>query len=617
MHVRKTDLHGGRTLAHGVFEVHETIYVCAAGCKKVAADGTARALIHRQPEVARLLLPRSTVGYDVMTLVGLARFVRFRPREEIVRDLEREHGLSLSTGEVSHLCRRFLGYLGALHEARAPELKRALAKDGGWPLHIDATAENGHGMLFCAYAGWRGWALGAWKIPTERADVILPKLRQVVARFGRPCAVMRDLGKAVTEAASDLVAGFPRKAPVLACHLHFLKDVGKDLLGAANEQLRELFRRFAVPTHLRAFTRDVGRSFGADIDAARRDVAAWLAGGDAAFHLPDGRAGMAVVRALGQWVLDYPHDGTDAGFPFDRPLLDLYRRCLRALRAIESLLWKPYDDRRVHETLERLHRIVVPVRSEVPFAAVARTLERRARLHDELRDALRLRPKASASTGRAVDAEAQQLVLRDVEREVKHLEVALRKRRPQRGPATDEREAIDTVLVHLERHGPSLWGHVIDVPRALGGGIRLVERTNVILETFWRDLKHGERHRSGRKDLSQDLEQLPAEALLAQNLTHADYVAVVAGTLEDLPRAFAQLDAEDRSCALPVRLREAASTDDGDIISASLPRADRDLVRTDVMQQRVAAEIRSRAPRWQVRQPRAGQAAGGNRRSTP
>ncbi len=136
---------------------------------------------------------------------------------------------------------------------------------------------------------------------------------------------------------------------------------------------------------------------------------------------------------------------------------------------------------------------------------------------------------------------------------------------------------------------------------ALGGGIRLVERTNVILEGFWRDLKHGERRRSGRKDLSQDLEHHPAEALLAQNLTHADYVALVAGTLEDLPRAFAELDAGDRSCSLPVRLRAAASLDGGDTVSASLPRADRDLVRTDVMQQRVAAEIRSRAPRWHAR----------------
>jgi hypothetical protein len=62
---------------------------------------------------------------------------------------------------------------------------------------MDATGEDGRGTLFVVYAGWRGWALGAWKIPTERTDAMLPKLRAVAAHFGAPCAVMRDLGKAV------------------------------------------------------------------------------------------------------------------------------------------------------------------------------------------------------------------------------------------------------------------------------------------------------------------------------------------------------------------------------------------------------------------------------------
>jgi hypothetical protein len=35
----------------------------------------------------------------------------------------------------------------------------------------------------------------------------LPKLRAVESRFGAPCFVMRDLGKAMIEAAPDFVAG--------------------------------------------------------------------------------------------------------------------------------------------------------------------------------------------------------------------------------------------------------------------------------------------------------------------------------------------------------------------------------------------------------------------------
>jgi ABC-type Fe3+ transport system permease subunit len=73
-------------------------------------------------------------------------------------------------------------------------------------MHLDATGEDGRGTLLVVYAGWRRWVLGAWKIPTERADAILPRLRAVVGCFGDPCAVMRDLGRAVTEAARDLGA---------------------------------------------------------------------------------------------------------------------------------------------------------------------------------------------------------------------------------------------------------------------------------------------------------------------------------------------------------------------------------------------------------------------------
>jgi len=603
MRVRKTFAHGGLTLAHGAFHVRETVHVCAAGCTQPdLASAHGRALIKRQAAVAELLLPRSTVGYDVMAFVGLQRFVHYRQRDEILAALQQKYHIVLSSGEVSELGRRFLVYLEALHHARAPDLRAALAKDGGWPLHIDATGEDGQGTLLVPYAGWRGWAMGAWKIPTERADAVLPKLRAVEALFGAPCAVMRDLGKAMIEAARDFVAGREELIPVLGCHMHFLKDIGKDLLRTAHDDLCDLFRRFEVLPRLRALARDLGRTLGTEIQQARRELTDWLAGTDPQFRLPEGNAGLAAVRALGQWVLDYPDDGTNAGFPFDRPWLDLYLRCLRSCRAAESWLREPCADRRVLLGLERLHRIVEPVRSELPFRVPVRTIQQRARLFDELRDALRLQLKAPANQLPAsADAQHQSAELRDIKKAVEKLETSLKQRRPERGPAEDLRKAIDLILKHLDHHGPSLWGHVIAVPPTVGGGIRLVARTNVLLESFFHEIKHGERRRSGRKVLTQDFEQLPASAVLARNLTKPDYVTILCGTLDDLPHAFAQLDALDRSRSLPARILTVASTtvsgQDSDIVSSSLPRADRDLVRTAAMQERVLAEARSHAPR--------------------
>jgi hypothetical protein len=39
--------------------------------------------------------------------------------------------------------------------------------------------------------------------------------------------------------------------------------------------------------------------------------------------LPEGDDGLAVVRGIAQWVLDYAADGNDLGLSFDRPYLDL------------------------------------------------------------------------------------------------------------------------------------------------------------------------------------------------------------------------------------------------------------------------------------------------------
>lgn len=358
MRVQKTSRRHGTTLAHGRFVAHQTETVCAAGC-----PGR-----HGTEALHGLLPPVGRQGYDVMTFVGLARFVRHQQRHEIQQALRAEHGIELSSGEISGLGRRFLVYLEALHESRAPQLRKALDDDGGWPLHVDATGEDGRGTLLVALAGWRRWVLGAWKIPTERAEVILPRLRVVATRFGPPCAIVRDLGRAVTDACDELAAGLAGDVPVLACHLHFLKDVGEDILQPAHDRLRGLFRRFEVKPRLRALARDLGRALGTDIETAREKLLLPQDSGQHGHVLAAGPTGLATVRALAQWVLDYGTDGSDAGFPFDLPYLHLHDRCREASRAADAFLRRPPADRRVRRALERLRAAVGPVQSEVPFS---------------------------------------------------------------------------------------------------------------------------------------------------------------------------------------------------------------------------------------------------------
>ena len=257
------------------------------------------------------------------------------------------------------------------------------------------------------------------------------------------------------------------------------------------------------------------------------------------------------------------------------------------LRALDAFLRSPPADPKVRRSAERLYAILRPVDSQIPFEQHARVLRARRSLFEQLRDALRLGPRPAALAPRPKPLDAAEQLAR-ARTALDELTASLRQGRPQRGPAADQRRAVDLVLGHLDRHGPSLWGHAILLP---DGSTRLVDRTNNCQEGFFGTFKHGERRRSGRRILTQDLEQIPATAALALNLRHRDYVELLCGSLDQLPAAFAKLDASGGALrdddALPA-----------ETVSRSLPTADREIVRYTDMFMRIGAAADSRAPQF-------------------
>jgi hypothetical protein len=217
-------------------------------------------------------------------------------------------------------------------------------------------------------------------------------------------------------------------------------------------------------------------------------------------------------------------------------------------------------------------------------------------LFERLRQALRLHPDAKTARATILSPARAAAELQDVRRAVERLGRDLRRRRPERGPAQNAREAIDIVLDHLDRHGGSLWGHAIRLPKEAGGGIRLVDRTNNALESFFRRIKQGERRRSGRKVLTYDFERLPAGAALVANLARPDYVKILCGSLDRLPEAFAELDAAQRDEKLASCEADGRSFPDEEVLSRSMPYQDRALIRSGALLAWIQSAARSRAP---------------------
>jgi hypothetical protein len=90
--------------------------------------------------------------------------------------------------------------------------------EGGYILHLDGTCEGGGPMLMSSADSISQFVLGSIKVPSEKADQIIPFLKGVKARYGLPLAAVHDMGVGIMAAVKEVFPGVPD----FICHFHFL-----------------------------------------------------------------------------------------------------------------------------------------------------------------------------------------------------------------------------------------------------------------------------------------------------------------------------------------------------------------------------------------------------------
>ena len=514
-----------------------------------------------------------------------------------------EKDIHISSGKITNLAHRFLRHFGFLHAQRSSALKEAIEQEGGYVGHVDATGECGTGTLFINVDGWRGWVLGAWRLTTECADQIKPCLEDSKEKFGAPRAMMRDYGKAMIPAVQEFVDGCDEKIEILGCHQHFCGFVGKDLLKGAYDKLGGLLNKHGFKTPLAAIVREWGKRKGVQGHGVKQAIEKWNED-LGLYRMPKGPIGIAALRSHVQWVLDINSETNNLRFPFELPHLIFYDQCKELRSTSDAYIRYAPDDPYLLRSLKRLTKILDPIITDDSFSDVIKILRRRNKLFSELRSALRVIPKISGVKKTiSLPLDVRLAELNDIKKAVAKLKSSLIERRTKRNPGEDNRNAIDTTLKHLDKHETSLWGHVIRLPEHAGGGIRLVQRTKLPVEGFFSGFKRGIRRQTGKKILTQELESIPPESALVNNLNDPRYVQILCGSIEKLPEAFAELDRDEelKSADLKREDEERPRTSEENrykIETASLSRSDKNFVRKPSLKAKILKAAASRAPRF-------------------
>ena len=314
--------------------------------------------------------------------------------------------------------------------------------------------------------------------------------------------------------------------------------MGKKLFEQPYALLRKLLKSSKVRTDLRALLRDLR--------------------GYSATTPQEGRFGKGVVHeqllALVLWILE--GDGTkDLLYPFALVHLAFFQRCRQALQRAQCWVQGPrtLPERRA---LDHLATLVRRFDQDHRFTTAVTRLEAGWQAFCELRDVLQL---SNTELPRA-DGRAHQRELAPLEaRRLREIEAALRDYRAElaeRIVSTHNEGALSTspsavIMKYLDRYGTHLFGHPTRRDEE-GAIVAIVERTNNVPEHFFGEEKQHLRRRLGRAHLGRDLEDQPAQAALAANLRHPDYVRVLCGSLDHLPMAFAELDEQALEQATPL-----------------------------------------------------------------
>ncbi len=503
----------------GAFEAKEVLKKCKAeaACPTIGSEA-----------LRRLVPPRQRYAYDLIVRVGLQRYLGARQRDEIRADLREKPGIRLSAGTVSNLCDRFLLELERLHLHRAPALREAM--EGGYPMHLDATCEGGRGGLFVVMDGWRGWVLGATRIPGEREEDLRPLVDKTAALFGDPLATVRDLGDGVEAAVRALRE---RGVPDLACHYHFLKNVGAKLLNGAYSGLRHALDQTHVRGDLRALLRELRRYCQS--------------------NGYQGRLGVGDVReelaALVLWLLE-GEGRKDQVFPFSLPHVDLVHRIEQLVGLARQWVPAPHSEPE-RRALQKLRELPRRVHKRAGINETLRRLDEGWQAFCELRDVLRLSdaelPRADLRYRQQHLPQLELLRLKEIERDLLRYKQELEQ---QAGNGSKQSPSA-VILSYLRTYGGHLFGH--PARRDDGGTVlAVVPRTNNPVEHLFGHDKQKLRRRLGRAHLARDLQQQPAQAALAANLTRPDYVRVLCGSLDNLASAFASLDGMDVEGTTPL-----------------------------------------------------------------
>lgn len=519
LQVYKTQSKMVHTLHLGSATAHETLLRCGR-CQNDT--------IYASEQLSQLAPCGCSFGYDVLVFVGKTLFLGHRRAEEIIEELRARH-IRLSPSEVGYLGRKFVVCLALAHRESAQDLKEAMQSQGGYILHLDGTCEGGGPMLMSTLDSLSEIVLGNVKVPSEKTEQIVPWLQEIKSRYGVPVAAVHDMGAGILSAVKEVFDGVPD----FICHFHFLRDLGKDLLESDYAAIRQRLRTHGLSEkllyHARRLKGTIDQQPGL-VESFCQSVRGQ--------SLPEEKLDLfplLCAYSLIQWTLEGKTQAEGYGFPFDRPQVEFAKR-LRVLgegsEQIKNVhLRGQWVD---NKPLLKLSCELKKVSADKGLQRMLAAIDLKIEVFDRLRRAMRI---AEVGGTDGLNSGSSPAAMGPIQKAVEQFRKEITSRSDY-----DSTGHWKRLINQIDKYKEKLFADPISASTPHGPFLIHPQRTNNLMERFFRDWRRGARRRSGHNSINRFLRTMIADTPLVRNLENPRYLEVLLNGQTTLEERFAQID---------------------------------------------------------------------------
>ncbi len=446
-------------------------------------------------QLSNIVSPHCTYANDIMVDAGIDRFIKGYSCSEISMQL----GNGISERHVRNISNMAGEIIMQIHDENVTKLKDAM---NSYILQIDGTTDSEFAMVIVVRDAISGFTLYAEKCHSESFESVKDILVKVKKKFGIPSGAISDMRAGILEALEHVFPGIP----VRICLMHFLRDLGKDLLSDMHTDLGIMINKIGIKSPLKSILRS--------IPAYNQGVLSEIEQG----FCTDRKSMEAMsVRKILESILSV-NGSSGYGFPFSLNHLNFYLSCMEAEKKLNDLSGIIKDG----DSLKFLNTAINKIECITKNSAIKETADRLSdinMLFQKIRNAFRMPEKGNLSD----IIEDDDSIHEKCDIVIGEMEIYLHTNIPNHMFT-----AAKHIVAKYHERKAMLFANNPE---------HTIPRTNNNMEQFFRKLRRNVRKRCGNIATGNILAQSGVSLAIFQNMDNPEYVKIVFGD-KDIPSVF-------------------------------------------------------------------------------